>query len=177
MILKFYLLCIAAGLLFSVIDSLCMRYSRDYQAVNNTKAYRDLKQYREFPMNLKLLAAIIPIFNLIWVLMILLIIRFFLLNWWYGRKKAFIYWLAGTSIKKHFIFKAKLVKKLFPGYKDYYYASLEKRHWNYKLAADIEKILKVIAGVAAADKNSDQRMDDAIQIQDTLSKQEGHEPD
>ena len=61
------------------------------------------------------------------------------------------------------MFKMKLVKKIFPGYKEYYYKSLEKRHWNYKLAKDISRILVKIAA-AAEEKDSDQAFNDALDL-------------
>lgn len=179
MILKIYLTGVIAGLLFPVIDSLSLRYSKNFREHRaNTDLRSDINQYRLFPAKLKLLASIIPVFNFIWILTILLIVRFFISTWWYGRKKAFIWWLAGTSIKKHFMFKAKLVKKVFPMYMDYYFSSLEKRHWNYKLAKELSEILKNIS-VGLVEKQildsigmtDEQCMNDAIEMTEEFSKQ------
>jgi hypothetical protein len=130
-----------AGLLFPVMEELALRFSKRYMELDKTPENKYVRLYREGPVHYKIIAALIPIFNIIWILTVLLLMRFFIQNWWFSRKKKFIWWLAGTSIKKHFIFKAKLVKKFFPAYKDYYYNSLEKRHWNYKMAKEIERIL------------------------------------
>ena len=73
------------------------------------------------------------------------------------------------------MFKMKLVRRVFPAYKDYYYKSLEKRHWNYKLAKDIEKILKKIAAVAQEGKDSDQVFADAVDL--VPDKKEDNERD
>jgi uncharacterized membrane protein len=162
MVLKIYIICAIAGLLYPIIDSLALR-SKHFREISIKPASKNIAEYRDFPAWMKILAAFIPIFNAIWLVTIFLIARFFILNWWYGRVERFLWWLAGTSIKKHLMFKMKLVKKVFPGYKEYYYKSLEKRHWNYKLAKDISRILVKIAA-AAEGKDSDQAFNDALDL-------------
>jgi intracellular septation protein A len=176
MILKIYLICIIAGLLYPVIDGLLIRYSKIYIAADFLSGAIACQAYRTFSVKSKLSLAVIPVVNSLWILVLGAIAFFFIREWWFGRKKAFIWWLAGTSTRHHFVFKTKLVKKLFPSYINYYYLSLEQRHYNYKLAKDLSRILLKIAGEAMEkQKSHDQVLCDALEMTEQFKKKENAE--
>ncbi len=174
MILKFYIICVIAGLVYPVIDALLQRYSKIYVAADILKGPDPLNQeYRESSVLIKLLLAVIPVINIFWIVMLVLTALFFTREWWFDRKKAFIWWLAGTSTRHHFVFKAKLVKKFFPSYINYYYSALEERHWNYKLAKDLSRILLKISKANMDEiKRGDQVMADALEMTEQFNKED-----
>jgi hypothetical protein len=147
-----YITAAACGLFFPLLDSFALKVSKKYQEYDKTYHNRYVRDYRGVPPWFHVIASLVPILNTFWIIVIILFIRFFIKNWWYARKKAFIWWLAGTSIKRNLKFKKALVRKLFPMYEKYYLSSLEKRHYNYSLAEEIVKLGAKMIAKAVVDK-------------------------
>jgi hypothetical protein len=168
-----YITAAICGLLFPLLDSFALKVSKNYQKLDKTYNNRYVRDYRGVPAWFHVIASLVPILNIFWIIVIILFIRFFIKNWWYARKKAFIWWLAGTKVNKHFKFKKKLVDRFFPQFKEYYWKSMAKRHWNYNMVKDI--ILKAAIN-AVATARAEQIIDRiANPLKDEKTKQNGPE--
>jgi len=122
-----YFIGLLSGLLFPVMDDLLLRYCSIYREESGENDIA-LKIYRQGPWYYKLLSAVIPVINLIWVLLILLSFWLIYTVWINRLKNRFIEYLAKKPIKKGFIFRTKLVKKLFPRKVSYYYKCIARYH-------------------------------------------------
>jgi hypothetical protein len=146
MILKIYIIASIAGLLFPIFDSLAIKYSKDYTANENRSKNHFIHDYREFPVKYKLIAAFFPVFHLVWCLVLVQMGVFFIICWWFNRKIQFIKWLAEFPIKENrwFIFRTKLVKKVFPSYLELYYTAFEASHAQEIADSMVNLIVKLI---------------------------------
>jgi hypothetical protein len=149
-LIKIYIICAIAGLIYPLFDDFLMKHSKDYLDVDSGSYYFEL--YREAPVQFKLFAALLPVINFFWVLVILILIRFCIVSWWWKIKKKFIRWLANTSLKRGITFKFWLVAHIFPNMLTYYYDRIDMRLDQESLAMGLTGVIKKLLKESAASK-------------------------
>lgn len=159
MLLKIYLTAVVAGVLYPVLDSFMYRTFKFYREVGDIKSFQiksydlaissNIKVYREGPIHYKILAALIPVFNFIFVISILAMIWTVACEGIHVIKKKLIWYMAKSV--KHFLIKVWIVKHIFPAYVKYFYNCIEKRYADPLMKA-LTTILK-----AASKKEPEQK--------------------
>lgn len=124
-LLRIYLLGAIAGLLFPVIDAWFDAHSKAYREVNiKNEVNKNIIDYRYGPWHWKVIASFLPVFNLIWIITLVLMFFFFVRLWRLKLTRCFIRWL--SKRKKNKAGRIRFVKKYFPEFKEYYYSCLQK---------------------------------------------------
>jgi len=88
-----YFIGLLSGLLFPIMDDLLQRYCAIYRDTEGENEIA-LKIYRKGPWHFKLLSAVIPVINLIWVFLILISLWLIYTIWINRLKNRFIEYLA-----------------------------------------------------------------------------------
>jgi hypothetical protein len=143
-ILRIYLIGVMSGLLFPILDSFLVERFSYYKESTDELLETNIKIYRKGPFVFKFVAALIPVLNLAWTLCIVLIIRLLIVDCCRQLRTKFIVWLAKRPVKRGFVFRTKLVKKVFPKQLHFYYECVEINN-SHKVLGIITKILKVIS--------------------------------
>lgn len=164
-LLKVYIIGASAGLIYPLFDDFLMKHSKDYKNVDSGSYYFEL--YREAPVQFKLFAALLPVINLFWVVVILILIRFCIISWWWKIKRKFIRWLANTSLERRLKFKFWLVEHIFPNMLAYYYDRIDTRLDQEALAMGLTGVIKKLLKESAASKKKESQIDKSNKDENT----------
>jgi hypothetical protein len=114
---------VIAGLLFPLADSFMNKIPWYKNSIADRSSSRDV-EYTKLPIIYKIVAAFIPIFNLAWIFVLLLMLLNLIKDGFWELKKWIVRRMA-KSVRRNFVIKVKVVKRLFPAFLQYFYSCVD----------------------------------------------------